>query len=40
WIAALYDKAWASASEEDRAAALAQASQTTAQVTGSARRRR
>jgi hypothetical protein len=40
WIVALYEKAWATASEEDRAAAMAQASQTTAQVTGSARRRR
>ncbi|WP_264046673.1 tetratricopeptide repeat protein [Methylobacterium flocculans] len=40
WIVALYDKTWASASEDDRAAALAQASTANAQVTGSARRRR
>ncbi|SFG76708.1 tetratricopeptide repeat protein [Methylobacterium gossipiicola] len=40
WIVALYDKAWSAASEEDRMAALAQASQAQAQVTGSAKRRR
>lgn len=40
WIVALYEKVWASASEEDRAAAMEQASQASAQVTGSARRRR
>ncbi|GJD75837.1 tetratricopeptide repeat protein [Methylobacterium goesingense] len=40
WIIALFDKAWAAANEDDRAAAMAQASQATTQVTGSARRRR
>jgi len=40
WIVALYDKAWSAASEDDRQAAQAQASQAQAQVTGSAKRRR
>jgi TPR repeat protein len=40
WIVALYDKAWTAASEDDRLAAQAQASQAQAQVTGSAKRRR
>ncbi|GJE17476.1 tetratricopeptide repeat protein [Methylobacterium marchantiae] len=40
WIVALSDKAWATASEEEKAAAQAQALQAQAQVTGSARRKR
>lgn len=40
WIVALYEKAWAQASEDDRAAAQMQAQQAQAQVTGSNRRRR